>query len=88
MNTNVILAQILKGQEEQKNREKDKEIQDLKDKLNEERIRQLQNDNNQILVNQRIHVVMISQGNGKPNININNNNNNNNNVKTNILCCL
>ena len=80
MNSNVILAQILKGQEEQKNREKGKEIEDLKDKLNEERIRQLQNDNNQILANQRMNAVMISQGNGNNNININNNYNNNNNV--------
>ena len=38
LNTNALLLQVLKGQEEQKNREKDKEIQDLKDKLNEEKI--------------------------------------------------
>ena len=84
MNTNALLAQVLKGQEEQKNREREKEIQDLKDKLNEERIRKLQSDNNQILANQRMEAVMINQGKGNSNININNNNNNNN-VNTNIV---
>ena len=84
LNTNALLAQILKGQEEQKNREREKEIQDLKDKLNEERIRQLQSDNNQILANQRMQAVMINQKNGNTNININNNNNNNN-INTNSV---
>ena len=88
MNTNALLAQILKGQEEQKNREREKEIQDLKDKLNEERIRQLQSDNNQILANQRMEAVMINQKNGNTNININNKNHNNTintNVNTNVV---
>lgn len=78
LNNNALLVQILKEQEEKKNREKDKEIQDLKDKLNEERIRQLQTENKEILANHRMLAVMINQGKGNPNININNNNNNNN----------
>ena len=82
LDSNALLAQICKGQEEQKNREKDKEIQDLKDRLNEERIKQLQSDNNQILANQRMVALMINRGNGDNNININNNNNN---VNTNIV---
>ena len=82
LDSNALLAQIYKGQEEQKNREKDKEIQDLKDRLNEERIKQLQSDNNQILANQRMVALMINRGNGDNNININNNNNN---VNTNIV---
>lgn len=81
MDNNAIMAQIIKGQEDQRNREKDKEIQDLKDKLNEEKFKQLQNYNEQILANQRMQAVMINQGNNQPNININNNNNN---INTNV----
>ena len=75
---NAILGQIYNGQEEQKNREKDKEIQNLKYKINEERFRQIQSVNNQILENQRMQALMINQVNRNSNININNNNNNNN----------
>ena len=75
---NQLLLQILKGQEEQKNREKEKEIQELKEKLNEERFKQLQSDNENIKANQRMQAVLITQGQSVPNININNNNNNNN----------
>jgi len=57
LDNNALLVQILKEQEEKKNREKDKEIQDLKDKLNEERIRQLQTENKEILANQRMVAV-------------------------------
>ena len=78
LNTNPILAQIYKGQEEQKNREIEKEIQNAKDKINEEKFRQLQSVNNQILENQRMQALMINQIKGNTNININNNNNNNN----------
>ena len=45
VSNNQLLLQILKGQEEQKNREKEKEIQELKEKLNEERFKQLKSDN-------------------------------------------
>ena len=76
--TNQLLLPILKGQEDQKNREKDKEIQELKEKLNEERFKQLKSDNEDIKANQRMQAVMINQGLSAPNININNNNNNTN----------
>ena len=72
-----LLRQLTKRLEDQEKREKEKEIENLKKQLEEQKFNQLSAENRQILETQRLQMILANQK--QSNININNNNNNNNN---------